>query len=104
MKKFLVLCAIMFSVVVFAQKVTNKMVESGCGMCQYQVKSNKDCSMSVKIDGKVYPVKGFKDEHYGDAHAKEGYCNLKRPAKVSGTIKNGKFYATKFDFVAPKKN
>ena len=100
MKKLFLLLLFIFSASVFGQKVLkDKVVESGCGMCMYDVKSEKGCSMSVKIDGKVYPVEGIDKKHFGDAHAKDGYCSMKKKAKVSGKIKKGVFYATKFEYV-----
>lgn len=100
MKKLFFVFVLMFSVTAFAQtKLVNKVVESGCGLCMYDVKSNKGCSMSVKIDGKVYPVEGMDEKHFGDAHAKDGYCSMKKKAKVSGEIRKGVFYASRFEYV-----
>ncbi|WP_241154715.1 MULTISPECIES: DUF6370 family protein [Amniculibacterium] len=106
MKKLVGLFLMLFSVMLFAQKKLDKqVVESGCGMCIYNMKSDKGCAIAVKIDGKPYYVEGVSKKSLGDAHADDGYCNITKKALVSGELKNNKFYATSFSFVAeePKK-
>ncbi len=98
MKKVIVMFLLMFSVSIFAQKIQNQTVEAACGLCQFKVKSDKDCHMSVKIDNKIYHVKGIDESVFGDAHAETGYCNVIRKAVVSGEVKKGKFNATSFKF------
>ena len=95
---------LLLSVVAFGQKkVKDKVVDAGCGMCIYDQKSEKGCAPAVKIDGKVYFVEGADKKALGDAHAHDGYCNREKKAKVSGEIRNGKFYAKEFAFVPSKK-
>lgn len=95
---------LMFSVSVFAQKkITNQVVEAGCGMCMFKQKNDKGCAMAVKIDKKVYYVEGIDKKKFGDAHADDGFCNVMKKAEVSGEIKKGKFYASSFKFVEEKK-
>ena len=99
MKKVIFMFLLMFSVSIFAQKVQNQTVDAACGMCQFKVKSDKGCAMSVKINEKVYHVEGLDKKTFGDAHAEEGYCKVMKKAIVSGEIKKGKFYATSFKYV-----
>lgn len=104
MKNVLVLAMIFFSAAVFGQKsINNKVVDAACKMCQFNLKSEKGCAVAVKIDGKVYDVEGVDKKSLGDAHADDGYCNMMKKARVSGQIKGGKFFATKFAFVDTKK-
>ncbi len=98
MKKILLASALMFSVAAVAQKIDNRLVEAGCGMCQFKVKSEKGCAMAVKIDGKIYNVEGLDKKTYGDAHAADGYCKVMKKAVVSGEVKRGKFRATAFRY------
>ncbi|WP_226063947.1 DUF6370 family protein [Kaistella polysaccharea] len=99
MKKVIFMFLLIFSVSIFAQKVQNQTVDAACGMCQFKVKSDKGCAMSVKINEKVYHVEGLDKKTFGDAHAEEGYCKVIKKAIVSGEIKKGKFYATSFKYV-----
>lgn len=104
MKNIFFVLMLMFSATVFAQKkVINQTVDAACGMCQFKQKNDKDCAMAVKIDGKLYYVEGVDESAFGDAHAHDGYCNQIKKAVVSGEIRKGKFYATRFKYV-PKKN
>ena len=90
----------LFSVLMFAQKkLDNQVVESGCGMWIYNMKSDKGCAIAVKIDGKAYYVEGINKKSLGDPHADDGYCNTTKKALVSGELKNNKFYAKSFKFV-----
>lgn len=100
MKKLILLFLLIFSVTAFAQKkISDKVVDAGCGMCMFKQKTSKGCSMAVKMDGKVYAVEGLDKKNFGDAHAEDGYCKMVKKAKVSGEIKRGKFYATKFEYL-----
>lgn len=100
MKNLLGLFLVLFSVVIFAQKKLEKqVVEAGCGMCIYNMKSDKGCAIAVKIDGKPYYVEGVNKKSLGDPHADNGYCNVTKKALVTGELKNNKFYAKEFQFV-----
>ena len=106
MKKLLSVFLMLISIAAFSQKkLNNQVVESGCGMCMYDMKSDKGCAIAVKIDGKPYYVEGVSKKSLGDAHAEDGYCKMTKKAMVTGELKNNKFYAKSFKFVAeePKK-
>ena len=75
------------------QKV--QLVEAACGMCQFHL-HGKDCALAVRINGKAYYVDGTDIDSYGDAHAKDGFCNAIRKAQVQGSVVNGRFKATYF--------
>ena len=70
-------------------------VEASCGECQLGLKG-KSCDLAVRIDGKAYFVDGTKIDDYGDAHAKEGFCEAISKAEVQGKIVNNRFKATYF--------
>ena len=79
-----------------------QVVEASCGMCQFGVKT-KECSLAIRIDGKVYLVDGTTIDEHGDAHAKDGFCEAIRKAEVQGEIVNNRFKATYFKLVNPVK-
>ena len=97
---FLALCCVLFSAQ--SKKLNKKIVETACGLCQFDRTDRKGCNLAVKIDGKTYFVEGTSIDDHGDAHGNDGFCNTIRKAQVSGEIKNGKFYATEYK-VLPKK-
>ena len=76
-------------------EITNRMVEVSCGQCQFKMKG-KSCDLAVKINGKAYFVDGSAIDDFGDAHAKDGFCQKIRKAKVSGKIIDNRFKATSF--------
>ena len=78
-------------------------VDAACGMCQFGMKAS-DCVLAVRIDGKTYFVDGTSIDDYGDAHAKDGFCNATRKAEVQGEIVNGRFRATYFHLIKPAKD
>lgn len=80
------------------------LVDAACGECQFGL-SGKSCDLAVRIDGKSYFVDGTDIDSHGDAHAKDGFCNAVRKAKVQGEVVNNRFKATYFQLVAedPKK-
>ena len=73
-------------------------VEASCGQCQFKMKG-KGCTLAVRIKGKPYFVDKSDIEAHGDAHAKMGFCNAIRKAKVQGEVVNGKFVASYFELV-----
>lgn len=80
-----------------------KVVEASCGECQFGLQG-KSCDLAVRIDGKAYFVDGTNIDDHGDAHAKEGFCNAVRKAKVQGEVVGDRFVATYFQLLPePKK-
>jgi Family of unknown function (DUF6370) len=78
-------------------------VKAACGQCMFGMKGG-DCTLAVKINGKVYFVEGAGIDDFGDAHAKDGFCKKVKKAEVQGQIKGDKFWATYFKLVdLPKK-
>ncbi|MBL0355792.1 MAG: hypothetical protein IPP72_02405 [Chitinophagaceae bacterium] len=75
-----------------------QIAEAACGMCQFGMKADA-CKLAVRINGKPYHVEGTSINAYGDAHAKDGFCNAIRKAEVQGTVKDDKFVATYFKLV-----
>ena len=72
------------------------LVLASCGMCNFGMK-NEDCSLSIQINDKAFNVKGTKIDDHGDSHAKDGFCNAVRVAKVSGKVKENVFIADSFE-------
>jgi hypothetical protein len=77
---------------------TPRVVEAACGQCLLGLKG-KGCDLAVRIDGKSYFVDGVNLDALGDAHAKDGMCNVIRKAEVTGEIKGRRFAATSFKMV-----
>jgi hypothetical protein len=108
MKKIItIIFALLLSLNLIAQKqskplpASNKKiqtVEASCGQCQFKMKG-KGCTLAVRINGKAYFVDKSDIEAHGDAHAKMGFCNAIRKAKVQGEVVNGKFVASYFELV-----
>jgi Family of unknown function (DUF6370) len=77
--------------------------EASCGMCKFGMKGG-DCALAVRLDGKSYYVDGADIDHYGDAHAADGFCNAIRKAKVQGEVIDGRFKASYFKLVTAGTN
>ena len=78
-----------------------QVVEASCGKCNFGIKSNTS-DLAVRIGGKAYLVAGTSIDEYGDAHAKDGFCNVIKKAAVQGEIVDGKFNASYFKIVSNK--
>jgi hypothetical protein len=76
----------------------DQVVEAACGECQFQMEGNS-CDLAIRVNGKSYFVDGAKLDEQGDPHGADGMCTVKRQAKVSGRIENGRFAATSFDLL-----
>ncbi|HEU4791323.1 MAG TPA: DUF6370 family protein [Flavobacterium sp.] len=79
-----------------------QIVEVSCGECQFGLKG-KSCDLAVRIGGKSYFVDGTKIDDHGDAHAKDGFCETIRKAKVTGEIVNDRFKVTSFTLLPEEK-
>jgi hypothetical protein len=78
--------------------IKNKIVEASCGQCQFHL-PGKGCNLAVRIDGKAYFVDGTGIDDHGDAHAKDGFCERVRKARVTGQIINNRFQAESFQLL-----
>ncbi|PKB16091.1 DUF6370 family protein [Flavobacterium sp. 5] len=78
-----------------------QIVEVSCGQCQFEMKG-KGCDVAIRIDGKSYFADGIKIDDYGDAHAKDGFCEAVREAQVTGKIVNNRFQVTSFKLLPEK--
>ncbi|MEO6670493.1 MAG: DUF6370 family protein [Ferruginibacter sp.] len=76
-------------------------VDASCGGCKFGL-TGKGCSLAVKIDGKAYFVEGASIDDYGDAHAKDGFCEAVRKAEVQGKVVEDKFKLTYFKLLPGK--
>lgn len=84
------------------EALKSQIVEVSCGECQFGMKG-KGCDLAIRIDGKSYFVDGTKIDDHGDAHAKDGFCEAIRKAKVTGKIVNNRFKATSFTLLPEQK-
>ncbi|MCG2612645.1 DUF6370 family protein [Terrimonas sp. NA20] len=82
-------------------------LEVACGMCQFDM-TGDDCALAARVNTRTYYVEGTHIDKHGDAHAKDGFCNMIRKAEVQGAFSGEKYKVTYFkllplDKVAPKK-
>lgn len=75
-----------------------QIVETACGKCKLSLQG-KSCELAIRINGKAYYVDGADIDSFGDAHAKDGFCNTIRKAEVQGEIVDNRFKATYFKLI-----
>ena len=76
---------------------------ASCGMCNFDYKGSKRCSLTIKIGDTVYPVEGNSIHEHGDPHSEEGMCSAVRVAYISGKVKKNKFYSESFSLIESPK-
>ena len=109
MKYILIFCLFFVATSASSQTKINKdssvtgVVEASCGSCQFKM-AGTDCELAVKINGVAYLVDGTSIDAHGDAHAKDGFCNAIRKAKVKGSIVDNRFKATSFKLLPATKS
>jgi hypothetical protein len=74
------------------------LVDAACGQCRLGL-PGKSCDLAIRMKGKAYFVEGTDIDSHGDAHAKDGFCNSVRKARVQGEVVNNRFKATYFQLV-----
>ena len=74
----------------------NGLILASCGLCNFGMKEKKMCNLAIQINDKAYDVTGTGIDDHGDAHAKDGFCNAVRVAKVSGKIEKDIFISDSF--------
>ncbi len=79
-------------------KLVDRTVELACGECQFKMPGN-GCDLAIRFDGKAYFVDGSSIDDHGDAHAEDGLCNAILKAKVTGTVRDGRFESRKIELV-----
>ena len=72
------------------------LVITSCGKCNFGLKEEKRCNLTINIGENYYPVKGTNVHDHGNPHGKEGFCSAVRVASTTGKIKNGIFYSDSF--------
>ena len=77
---------------------TPTVVDAACGECLFGL-PGKGCDLAVRINGRSYYVDGIDMDSLGDAHAKDGMCEVIRKAKVTGEVRNGRFIASSFELL-----
>jgi hypothetical protein len=79
-------------------EVAERIVEAGCSTCIFNL-NEPGCSLAVRIDGKIYLVRGSDLDDHGDAHAPEGMCMMARHARVTGHTQKDVFIAERFELL-----
>ncbi|WP_158839438.1 DUF6370 family protein [Polaribacter sp. L3A8] len=81
------------------KKEIKQVAEISCGICQLHLDA-EECSLAVRFNDKAYFVDGFNIDDFGDAHdEKIGFCNVIRKAEITGTVENGRFFASDIKLV-----
>lgn len=73
-------------------------VEAACGQCRLGL-PGESCDLAIRLNDKAYFVDGTNIDSHGDAHAKDGFCNAIRRAKVQGEIVDNRFKAIYFQLI-----
>ncbi len=72
------------------------LAEASCGQCRLGL-PGKGCDLAVRLpNGRAYFVNGTGIDQHGDAHARDGFCNAIRRARVMGEVANNKFKVSYF--------
>lgn len=105
MKKLFFVFLMLSGITISSQQAKKKtqVVEAACGQCQFDMKGKKGCDLAVRTNGNTYFVEGTHIDDHGDAHSKEGFCNIIRKAEVTGEVKDGKFVTTSFKLLPAEK-
>lgn len=85
---------------VFGESLEDETVTAACGMCIFGQRTDAGCYWAIEWDGAYYPVNGHtptEEEHA--SHGSEGMCTVARQAKVSGTLRKGRFLADRFELL-----
>ena len=72
--------------------INNRVIEASCGQCQLGLPGT-GCDLAILVEGNAYYVDGSGIDDHGDAHGKDGLCNVIRKARTTGTIVDGRFNA-----------
>lgn len=70
-------------------------LDVACGMCQFEMKG-EDCALAARLKDRSYYIEGTHIDSHGDAHAKDGFCNMVRRAVVQGGVAGDKYKVTYF--------
>ena len=73
-------------------------VEAACGQCKFGM-IKKGCNLAVRINGNAYFVTGASIDSYGDAHAKDGFCEAIRIDKIQGELIDDFFKVSYFELL-----
>ncbi|MGA1226068.1 MAG: DUF6370 family protein [Tamlana sp.] len=92
MKKNVFISIIVLAFACKKSKEKAQTVELSCGQCQFELKTQDGCDLSVRIDGEAYFVDGAHIDNFSDVHDKEtGFCEVIRKAEVTGEAVDERF-------------
>jgi len=81
--------------------VPSQTVDVACGKCIFSMEEAKGCPWAAEIDGKPYLMLGpMPEDHL--MHSPAGICNMRRQARVEGTIRQDRFVASSFELLPPE--
>tara|TARA_Y100000768_G_scaffold14302_1_gene9980 strand:+ start:188 stop:529 length:342 start_codon:yes stop_codon:yes gene_type:complete len=73
-------------------------VVASCNKCNFGKKTDKRCSMGIKVGDKVLRINDENHDHKA-AHAPDGMCNSLRVAYVEGQVMMNYLDAKRFELV-----
>jgi len=95
MRKIISVSILLLTIACNHSKVKKQIVELSCGQCQFDLNSQKGCSLAVRINDKPYFVDGADIDEFGDAHdINTGFCEVIRTAEVEGALIDNRFKVT----------
>lgn len=77
-------------------------MEAACGECLFHL-PGKGCHLAVRHGTRAYFVDGVDLDSLGDAHAKDGMCQVIRQARVTGELRNGRFVVSRLEMIPLEK-
>ncbi len=77
-------------------------MEVACGECLFHL-PGKGCHLAVRHGTRAYFVDGVDLDSLGDAHAKDGMCQVIRQARVTGELRNGRFVVSRLEMIPLEK-
>ena len=78
------------------------LVIASCNKCNLGKKSNRKCSMGIKIGNKVLALENDVHDHKS-AHSTDGICNALRIAYIDGKVTKNQVKASVFELIdSPK--
>jgi hypothetical protein len=78
-------------------ELTDQVVETGCAMCMFGMNGLADCQTAIRVDGKVYLVRGSGVPDAEDHST--GLCHAIQKARVTGRLVGDKFVASSFSLL-----
>jgi hypothetical protein len=78
-------------------ELADQVVETGCAMCMFGMNGLADCQTAIRVDGKVYLVRGTCVPDAEDHST--GLCHAIQKARVTGRLVGDTFMCSSFSIL-----